>query len=65
MNWISVNERLPESSKWPDIKAFQVWDGCNQYVAWVDDDGEWTYSDCCRCKCKPTHWMPLPDQPKE
>ena len=60
--WIPVTERLPEQgdvvliyTKHEDIQVFQ-WD--DNYGGWVGD--RYNYS-----KRMVTHWMPLPDPPKE
>lgn len=68
--WISVKERLPEQ-KWIDcfvatkIPANGA-RGIN--VAWVNDDyGVWKSNDEWICDGREivTHWMPLPEPPKE
>jgi len=58
--WIPVEERLPENPGW--------------YWVWINEErakrahysggerSEWIYN--CR-EIQPTHWMPLPDAPKE
>lgn len=60
--WIPVTERLPEQgdvvliyTKHEDIQVFQ-WD--DNYGGWVGD--RYNYS-----KRMVTHWMPLPEPPKE
>lgn len=68
--WIPVTERLPE----PETTVLVVYIGCNtkkphadmtamcygDYWCWADGDipGE-------RCRVPITHWMPLPEPPKE
>lgn len=68
MNWISVKERLPEEET-DVLLCFE--DGTmivGFYLVLFDEtiwnaikDIEW-YSEC---EATPTHWMPLPELPKE
>lgn len=67
--WISVKERLPEIGKnvliyfkSGEMAVAFVFDTDEDFVFWraVTDDG-WT----CDCGAVPTHWMPLPEPPKE
>ena len=68
--WISVKERLPER-KWIDyLVATRILTdgtiGCN--IAWLNsDDGVWKSNDEWICDGREivTHWMPLPQLPKE
>lgn len=61
--WIPVTERLPEKDK--EVLCLlgdgefwlAVWDHC--------DDGLWTDGERWVSKCFVTHWMPLPEPPKE
>jgi len=61
--WVSVEERLPteEDSEWPDRDVVYLIDGKNPEVnaAWavveMFDDRELNI----------THWMPIPERPKE
>ena len=58
MNWISVEDRLPEDGR--------------HLVYWTTDDGEWSgqsVADFLLCwivqdDLNVTHWMPLPEPPK-
>lgn len=72
-DWISVRDRLPE--KYKDVLAFIKYDGgehynpCyEQFIAWLNtDDGDWdsVYDDFNQSDGEVTHWMPLPEPPKE
>ena len=76
MNWISVNEKLPENDynkHWKDRKRYLVITkptglmqvaefGCKEHGWWIDSH------DCVMSAAnfkKVTHWMPLPEPPKE
>ena len=61
--WISAKERLPEKHKFVIvyygkfrgvIMSAMAWDGENWYDGSFNGDNEWI-----------THWMPLPEPPKE
>lgn len=60
--WTPVSDRLPEKDK--EVLCLldgefwlAVWDHC--------DDGLWTDGERWVSKCFVTHWMPLPEPPKE
>ena len=56
--WISVDERLPEPGK--DVMTY---DGFFMGVDFIYNDGTWSKQQ--RRIIRPiTHWMPLPDAPK-
>ena len=55
--WISVEERLPEEHT--DVI---VTDGSN--VAYCRKYGDGFYTNVGKC-CNVTHWMPIPELPKE
>lgn len=69
MEWISVEDRLPEEKH--EVIIYYTWlTNQNSYIGiafvdsslnkWFSDDGKTTF------KMKEvTHWMPLPNQPKE
>lgn len=64
MKWIPVAERMPEK----DVDVL-VWNGCH---IWVSDFFTWHIGsigiDSWRkpqYSADPTHWMPLPEPPKE
>jgi hypothetical protein len=61
--WISVEDRMPEHGdvvlchhKHTDYPIVCQWD--ERTGAWIDD--KWSYGTGCI-----THWMPLPESPKE
>lgn len=59
--WISVEDGLPENGVW--VLAYQDvgWTG----VAQIEEDGwHWYTQDLIKIS-DPTHWMPLPEPPKE
>ena len=65
--WIPVTERLPEE-RHPVLVTYL---GYNDKLPKSDmvamcDDGDWYwYYDESKCKVAITHWMPLPEPPKE
>jgi hypothetical protein len=62
--WISVEEQLPEYGE-----RVLVFGGFTRYVAYYDKNrygGEsWHKLNSKSHYCNPTHWMPLPEPPKE
>ena len=70
MKWIPVTERLPSLN---DDVLMYFKDDDNMAVGYLDDVDEditmWSaYSDggyYTDCDYVPTHWMPLPEPPKE
>lgn len=61
MEWISVKDRLPDNND--EVLMFI----CGVHVlGYVDINGEW-YNDVDEKEFSGsvTHWMPLPDPPKE
>lgn len=62
MDWISVKDRLPDPLV--DVLALHVDEitgGPEIAIEWVDHEKEWIYQH----PGPVTHWMPLPDPPKE
>lgn len=63
--WISVEERLPEANTSVLIRARY----CNSYkthIGEITDEGRWVRDFGKRiAKTRISHWMPLPDAPKE
>ena len=72
--WISVKDRLPENSM-PVLCNFRHWniqkDRQNVLIYVDEDDCDWRVWDLGDYKAElshsydVTHWMPLPDPPKE
>lgn len=62
--WVPVTERLPEYGE-----RVLVFGGVTMYVAYYDKNrygGEsWHKLNSKSHYCNPTHWMPLPEPPKE
>lgn len=67
--WISVTERLPEKMQYVLVRyqnndmAVASWFGGDEHIRFwraMTDEG-W----CADCDTEPTHWMPLPQPPKE
>lgn len=72
MEWISIEDRLPETNKLNESDYYLCIDECkNQFVAWYNSklDG-WIVahhksdSDILTGIFKPTHYHPLPNPPK-
>ena len=60
--WISVEERLPEN----DANYLVFTSDANEVdLATYYGDGEWLTPDLCNLTRFVTHWMPLPEWPKE
>lgn len=62
--WISVEEKLPEES----VEVLMLFKH-NMAAGWYGGEGDW-YSNTddgfyASCDGEPTHWMPLPEPPKE
>lgn len=58
--WISVEDRLPET--FDRVLVFNEYDGIN--ISWLQPDGK-RFSVKTAYPDRPTHWMPLPEAPKE
>lgn len=59
MEWISVEERLPEDHGYVVV----VHDGFSMVGWYATRDEVWRSASMV--PLKPTHWMPLPEPPKE
>ena len=67
--WIRVDERLPEREEYVlvryqnnDMTVACIFDRDECMTFWrAQTDEGW----CCDCDTEPTHWMPLPEPPKE
>jgi len=57
MNWINVDDRLPETSD--DVLAYSPDDGC--YRAWCDNKIWFSHENVS--SNRPTHWMTMPPEP--
>ncbi len=73
MDWISVEDRLPESrddtvlvyfSETDGIETVHIQDYFDDITAGLDSDGNQLYSKWYISQ-NVTHWMPLPEPPKE
>lgn len=58
--WISMKDRLPE--EYTRVLTYSHADGV--MIGSMDCDGEFHYP-YCLLPDEPTHWIPLPDPPKE
>lgn len=68
--WISVKDRLPERKSVDYLVATRIkTDGTRGFnIAWINgNDGAWSSNDEWICDGREvvTHWMPLPEPPKE
>ena len=65
-HWISVEERLPE--KHNTVLFYIPWNKTNM-IGWIDEGGDINLEGYGKCYdfslVKPSHWMPLPEAPKE
>lgn len=64
--WISVKERLPERTLPPEDVLVYHDLGCGMFIdrAWYSYDKK-RWCSVLGMKLKVTHWMPLPEPPKE
>ncbi|MBR3587359.1 MAG: DUF551 domain-containing protein [Oscillospiraceae bacterium] len=67
--WVPVTERLPKKMQYVLVRyknndmAVASWFGGDEHIRFwraMTDEG-W----CADCDTEPTHWMPLPEPPKE
>ena len=77
--WISVEDRLPEKTgsylvfyhEWSGGAFLPTYDDCTIRVMRFLDSRKWRYPVCVDKRCEAdtnravTHWMPLPEPPKE
>ena len=63
--WISVEERLPESGERVLIMFEPFEDDENISIGWLTKSGFDCYDDSVYFFRSVTHWMPLPEPPKE
>ena len=70
--WISVKDKLPDTGISVIVRQYEDKINNGTYVAWIEklgikDKPIWQYSWCCGCYVprEVTHWMPLPEPPKE
>lgn len=69
MGWINVNDRLPEQNvavlavfASGEMVVCRIYDIDETWVLWrAETDDGWE----CEMDFSPTHWMPLPEPPKE
>lgn len=64
LRWIPVTERLPEP--WKDVLVYSRYDFCETAV-YIGVPGKWrvTWNHGMLDVDSVTHWMPLPEPPKE
>ncbi len=73
VHWISVEDRYPENKQFVNIKIWDDLNNCECEIQCIFNDYEdyraWTISkeehEGRKLVAKPTHWMPLPQPPKE
>lgn len=74
--WISVEDRLPDPKEYDwvlgAVKTTELPKGCNYYllphIVELRNGEWWTMSTdfpLSDLRCEVTHWMPLPELPKE
>lgn len=64
--WISVNERLPEDRR--SVLVYCPYNKCIYTAYYEDFNDEWYYFGCggrIEVYYTVSHWMPLPEPPKE
>lgn len=68
--WIKVEDKLPKDGEnvigfWPSRNGKKI-DGKNFAVTkFADDNSWWSLEDKDVDFCFPSHWMPLPEPPKQ
>ncbi len=61
--WIPLSEKLPDDC----VNVLAIWHDGTLRLAWLES-GEWTYygkEGMMLAGIPPTHWMPLPEGPRE
>lgn len=64
MEWISVHDRLPELEK--EVLVYDSFG--NMYIGLITDGWKglyWVDEECINISDIVTHWMPLPEPPKD
>ena len=77
MMWISVKDRVPEKGgrylvyrmreSHSHMMVARAWSYpcCEPNIAYYRPLGLWIWNDSEEKECLPTHWMPLPEPPKD
>lgn len=61
MDWISFSDKMPKHNQMIKVKSDNLW-----HAEGIFQDGKFVYSWIKGvCFGNPTHWMPLPEPPKE
>ena len=65
-DWINVNDRLPEKGG-VNPRYFLAWEGTVQQceIAYISGSGTMEGVENFHTRPNYTHWMPLPERPKE
>jgi len=67
MEWISVKDRLPEDDQC--VLMFEKGQDCLPTIGWYEERGciagFYVSSSFTNIRMHVTHWMPLPQEPKE
>lgn len=58
--WISIKDRLPEEQG-----NYLIFIKCGVTIGWFDNKGRWRAGHFYLDNGYATHWMPLPQVPKE
>ena len=67
MEWVSVEDRLPELCGFSDYDMHVVCllDSGEKQICFMTEYDAWESYEVNRSKADITHWMPLPEPPKE
>jgi hypothetical protein len=64
MEWISCKEQLPEDTR--TVLAWTVYRACQEHNCVFFNGKHWYSEETDEIlDCKVTHWMPLPEPPKQ